>query len=804
MIKRFENYYLLNTENTSYVLSVMSTKHLEHLYYGRKIKADGAEDLIPLVQKRGAMPGDTSGYCSAEGVVDAALTMEYIRQEFSTSGKGDINEPCIEVIHSDGAATSDYLFEAAEVLTDKPSYITMPTAYANEPDNTLKVTLKDPNYNLTVELYYCIFEKEDVITRMTVFKNTSGETVRLRRLMSAQLDMEGTGYVFTTFNGAWTREMHRFDTVVNSGKHVNSAFTGTSSNRANPFVMISTGSTTEDLGEVIGVNLIYSGNHMEVLEATPYGQSRLMTGINPRNFEFTIEPGEEFEAPEAVMTYSDRGFNGMSHNMHDFVSEHIIRGSWKHKERPILLNSWEACYFNINENRLLSLAKEAASAGMELFVMDDGWFGERDGDDKSLGDWTVNKKKLPGGLEGISKKVNALGLEFGIWVEPEMVNRDSDLYRAHPDWAIVIPGKPHSEGRNQMLLDITREDVRDYIINAMSDVFSSGNIAYVKWDMNRCFTDIFSQGLGNDRQGEVLHRYVTGLYSIMKTLTEKFPDILFEGCSSGGNRFDLGILSYFPQIWASDDTDALERTFIQNGYSYGYPQSTYTCHVSGVPNHQTLRRTPLTTRFNVAAFGNLGYELNLREMDKSDLSEVREQVQYYKEHRKLFQFGRIYRGRCLASDRYGCDRPVDSHMGNTDNGNKLEWTIVSDDGSEAVAMIFQDRVIPNAGTDKLYVKGLNPDWKYDMSHRALKYNIKDFGNLINTVSPIHVKEDSLVHNAIDRFYKLDGENDSCSAYGSVFMDAGIYVTQAFVGTGFNDKVKYYQDMCSRMYYLKKK
>lgn len=804
MIQILDNYYLLSTENTSYAFRVMSTKHLEHLYYGKKIKAGEAADLIPLVQKRGAMPGDTSGYCGSEGVVDGTLTMEYLRQEFSSGGKGDINESCIEVVHSDGATTSDYLFEYSEILGEKPQYVTMPTAYANEPDNTLKVVLKDPNYNLNIELYYCVFEKENVITRMTIFRNTSDETVRLRKLMSNQLDIEGTGYRFTTFNGSWTKEMHRFDTVVNSGKHVNSAFTGTSSNRANPFVMISTETTTEDCGEVIGLNLIYSGNHVEILEATPYGQSRFLTGINPRNFEFVIAPGEIFEAPEAVMTYSDQGYNGMSANLHAFVSEHIIRGKWKHKERPVLLNSWEACYFNINESRLLGLAKEAADAGMDLFVMDDGWFGERDGDDKALGDWVVNKKKLPNGIEGMARKVNELGLDFGIWVEPEMVNRNSDLYRAHPDWAITIPGKPHSEGRNQMLLDLTKSEVRDYIIEAMSKVFGSGNISYVKWDMNRCFTDIYSSGLKPERQGEVLHRYVTGLYEIMKTLTEKFPEILFEGCSSGGNRFDLGILAYFPQIWASDDTDALERCYIQNGYSYGYPQSTYTCHVSGVPNHQTLRRTPLTTRYNVAAFGNLGYELNLKEMDKQELAEVREQVRYYKEHRALFQFGRLIRGRSLTTDRYGSGRMQESSIGNADNGNKLEWTIVSTDESEAVAMIFQDRVVPNMGTDKLYVKGLNPEWKYEMTHRALKYNIKDFGNLINAVSPVHVKEDSLVHNAIDRFYKLDGEKDSCCAYGSVFMDAGIYLTQGFVGTGYNENVKYYQDVCSRMYYLKKK
>ena len=798
MISRFDDFYKLDTAATSYVMRVTPTGHLEHVYYGPLVKALGASDLVPLCEKRGAMPGNASGYKGLSDELDDSFCLENFKSEFACMGKGDLSETAIEIEHGDGSHTSDFVFDSALIMDKKPEYKSMPTAYGIKGANVLCVILKDKSAGLTVRLYYCVFEECNVISRMTILDNTSDSEVLVKRIMSNELDLTGTGYTFTTFNGAWVREMHRHDTNVNSGKHVNESFTGTSSSRANPFTMISRGAG-EDSGVVYGLNLIYSGNHYECLEATPYGKSRFVSGISPRLFSYRLAPGSSFEAPEAVMTVSLQGFNGMSLNMHHFVSDHIVRGSWQYKERPVLLNSWEACYFNINESRLLGLAKEAADAGMELFVMDDGWFGERNDDTSSLGDWEVNTKKLPGGIGQLAAKVNSLGIDFGIWVEPEMVNKNSRLYEAHPDWAISIPDRPHSEGRNQMLLDLTRPEVREYIIDSMRKVFSSGNISYVKWDMNRCFTDVYSRALPADRQGEVLHGYVCGFYEIARTLTEEFPDILFEGCASGGNRFDLGALSYFPQIWASDDTDALERSYIQTGYSYGYPQSTYTCHVSGVPNHQTLRRTPLESRFNVAACGVLGYEFNLKEMDKKELAAVRGQVAYYKEHRKLLQFGDFYRGSSLSGLRYGQSYSPEG-MG---EGNSLEWTIVSADKSEAMHMVLQDRAIPNMGTQMIHLAGLDGDKRYRLTHRTLKYNVKDFGNLINAVSPVHVKEDSLMHNAIDRFYKLDGEDDSCEAYGAAFM-AGIYTTQNFVGTGFNDKIRYYQDLGSRLYYLKSK
>lgn len=576
---------------------------------------------------------------------------------------------------------------------------------------------------------------------------------------------------------------------------MNESYTGTSSSRTNPFVMLAETGTNEDSGACYGINLIYSGNHYEAMEVSGYGETRFVAGINPQSFSWQLEPGATFEAPEAVMVYSPLGYNGMSQCMHRFVREHIVRGTWKKKTRPVLLNSWEASYFDINERKLLALAKAGKEAGIELFVMDDGWFGERNDDKHSLGDWDVNPKKLPGGLSGICEKVKALGLSFGIWVEPEMVNVDSRLYERHPDWTIEIPGHAHSEGRNQRILDLTQTSVQDFIIAKMSEVFSSADISYVKWDMNRTFTDYYSRALPAGRQGEVAHRYVMGLYRCMKELTERFPEILFEGCSAGGNRFDLGILSYFPQIWASDDTDALCRAEIQNGYSYGYPMSVVSAHVSSCPNHQTLRVTPLETRFHVAAFGLCGYECNLGDMKEEERAAVKAQIALYKEWRDVLQWGSFYRGRSFY------DGKGDASCLMQLPGNQMEWTCVSADQTRAVGMLMQKLAVPNTQFHYYKPKGLAPEYRYHFYNRALKYNVKEFGDLVNTIAPVHIRQDSLVHNVVAKFVKLDGETEDYYAFGDALMYGGVRLKQAFGGTGYNGEVRHFPDFASRMYFM---
>ncbi len=776
MIRQLDKVFVLDTKNTTYCFQVLETGHLEHLYYGKKIRIEEASDVRAIEEKHAFPPGNGNVYDSQF----PKFALEDIRLEMSAYGKGDIREPFIEVIHRDGSYTSDFLYEKAEMYDDKKSLDTLPSAYEEAGKvSELIISLKDKQYDLTLELHYSVFEDRDVIVRSSKFINTSKGAVKLTRLMSMQLDFATSGYVFTTFNGNWAREMYRHDTLVSVGKHVNSSYAGTSSNRANPFVMLSRPETTEDQGICYGFNLIYSGNHYEAAEVNAYGKTRIVTGINPQSFCFVLAEGESFESPEAVMTVSNEGFNGMSRNMHDFVRNCIVRGAWKKKARPVLLNSWEACYFNINEARLLKLAKAGKEAGVELFVMDDGWFGTRNDDKQALGDWYVNKKKLPGGVKSICDKVNALGLDFGIWVEPEMINVNSDLYRAHPEWVMEIPGKPHSEGRNQRILDFANPAVVDYMIEQMVNVFSSANISYVKWDMNRIFSDYYSKHLKALHQGEVAHRYMIGLYRLMRTVTERFPHILFEGCASGGNRFDLGILCYFPQIWASDDTDAIYRAKGQTGYSYGYPMSTLTAHVSNCPNHQTLRETPLATRFNVAAFGLCGYECNLAEMKKEEVEEIKAQIALYKEWRDVLQYGTFYRGR---------------------SDNIYEWTCVSQDKSKAVGLVLQKLVEPNTTYEQFTPKGLDENKKYRFYNIEKKRNVKTFGDLVNAIAPIHIKNDSILHNGIDKVVKMPGEVEDYTAYGDVLM-SGVKLKSAFCGTGYDENTRFFKDFESRLYFM---
>ncbi|MCM1043913.1 MAG: alpha-galactosidase [Candidatus Gastranaerophilales bacterium] len=799
MIRQISNYYILHTEHTTYCFRVLDTGHLEHLYYGRRLRLpqggkpetdDAALSwLEALSEKHAYAPGCTCVYDPEH----KNFTLEDMRLEMSSYGKGDTREPFVELVHEDGSATCDFLFDRAEIINGKAEYRTLPGSYDEQGKvEQLNVTLKDAQYQVTLELHYYVYEDCDVITRSARLVNDGEGKLWVERLLSAQLDLDSRPLVFTTFNGAWGREMQKNDTDLIAGRHVNESLTGNSSCHANPFVMLHPRETTEDAGECFGFNLIYSGNHYEAAEVSSFGKIRFVTGIHPGTFRFLLQSGEDLEAPEAVMSYSCQGFNGLSIQMQHFVREHIVRGKWKHKTRPVLLNSWEAAYFDINERKLLALAKAGKEAGMELFVMDDGWFGSRNDDTQSLGDWEVNEKKIPGGLANLARKVNALGMDFGLWVEPEMVNVNSKLYEAHPDWVLQISGKPHSEGRNQRILDLTRTEVQDFIIDKMSGIFSSAEIAYVKWDMNRNFTDYFSQAIPSERQGEVAHRYYIGLYHCMKTLTERFPHILFEGCASGGNRFDLGILCYFPQIWASDDTDPVCRAQIQTGYSYGYPMSVVSAHVSASPNHQTLRSTPLETRFNVAAFGICGYECNLCDMKREELAAVKAQVALYKEWREVLQWGDFYRGRSfLAGGQSALDR-----------GNNLtEWTCVSPDRSKAVGMLLQQLVIPNTQFHTYYARGLDPERVYHFYNRELKYNVKEFGDLVNTVSPFHVKLDSLMHNVIARFVKLEGETEDYMAGGDVLMYGGVHLKQAFGGTGYNNEVRHFQDFGSRIYFM---
>lgn len=777
MILKSEKNYILSTNNTSYVLGVNNEGVLEHMHYGGLVsptKTEEDDTFRCMQEKTSHMKGNTICYTK-----DSLFQPEDQMMEISSLGKGDYRDPFIVLEYADGSQTSDFVFKDAKAL-DMPVYTkNLPCAVSEKAGDMqqLMVTLREKNKNVELDLYYSIFPECDVITRRAVLRNESEEQVKIKRIMSLQLDLDDDDYKLSTFGGAWAREMHKTDTLIKHGRLVNDTLTGVSSNRNNPFVMLTKVETNEYSGEGYGFNLIYSGNHYESAGVNAFFKTRFLTGINPEGFTWILDAGDAFETPEAVMTFSDAGYRGISLNMQHFVKKHIVRGNYKYKTRPILLNSWEAAYFDISESKLLNLAKKGKDAGIELFVMDDGWFKGRNDDTSSLGDWVVDEKKLPKGVEHLAKEIHKLGLDFGIWVEPEMVNENSDLYKAHPEYAMTIPGRENSLGRNQMILDLTNPEVVEYVKNAMRDVFKTPGVNYVKWDMNRTVSDVYSKVLDKDHQGETMHRYYLGLYDIMKTLTQEFPDILFEGCSSGGNRFDLGILSYFPQIWASDDTDAHERTIIQTGYSYGYPMSTVSAHVSACPNHQTLRNSPIETRYNIASFGVLGYELNLCELSGEEFNKVKAQIASYKEWRELFFGGDFYRV------------------------NDKQWMTVSKDKKHAITVIWNDLCQPNDFYKKIRTVGLEDTYDYHVYNVALKHNIKQFGGLLNMVAPIHIKQDSLVHNTIARFYKMNGEVEDYIASGKTLNNAGIKLTQAFGGTGYNDETRLFQDFASRMYFI---
>jgi alpha-galactosidase len=782
--------FTLNTDNTTYCFHVLPSGHLEHLYYGARINTGG--DFRNAAQMHVKYPaGNLISYSKEE----KELNLENVCQEISTHGKGDIREAFLEITYPDGNLTSDFIYESYRIYKydgnddnscgNDAEIKGMPSAQGA--DEEAVITLKAKDYNVWLKLIYGIFENCGCITRSARLINGENADILADRLLSCQVDFPDGDFDFINFSGAWAREMNATRIHVPDGFVVNSSKTGTSGSRHNPFVVLARRGTDENSGEAYGFNLVYSGNHYESAGLNSFGKLRFLSGINPDGFQASLAPQSEFQTPQAVLTFSKEGLNGMSANMHRFVREHIVRGKWKNRPRPVIFNSWEAAYFKFNESMLLGMAKTAKELGIETFVMDDGWFGKRDNDSCSLGDWNVNKKKIPDGLSGFAGKLKKIGLEFGIWVEPEMVSEDSDLYRTHPEWAVRMHGHGHSEGRNQMLLNLTDIEVRQYLTQKMSEVFKDAGVSYVKWDMNRIFSDEYGYGLKN--QKEFAHRYVLGLYEILDELTKRFPDILFEGCASGGNRFDLGMLAYMPQIWASDNTDAYCRAKIQTGCSYGYPMSVVSAHYSDCPNHQTLRNILPETRFDVAVFANLGYECNLKDLSTDEKNEIKEQISFYKK----------YRDRIFDSDFYRLDCGNENY-----NGSKIYgWICVSKDKSFALGFQMQGENAANFPDACFRAKGLDNGSMYHFYNRPLKYNIKNFGNLINMVSPVHIKKDSLTHNIIAHFVKMDGEKEDYTVSGDVLNNCGIRLKQNYASAGFDSDVRFYQDFCARLYIMEK-
>ena len=682
-----KTFHLYNAA-VSYIFKVLPSGHLGQLYYGKAIHDRPDFDRLFETSQR------SMSVCYFDD--DTTYSLEHIKQEYATCGTGDMHLPALAARMPDGSRLLDLHYQGHRIAPGKPALPGLPATYVEQDSeaDTLTVLLADPLAGVTVELSYTIFADDPAIARHAVIGYTGPGTLQLDRAMSLCLDLPDMDHEMVELTGAWARERHVVTRPLAFGVQAVYSLRGCSSHHFNPFLALKRPNADEFSGEVYGFSLVYSGNFLAQADVDPYHVTRVTMGIHPQNFSWTLKAGESFTTPEAVMVYSDRGLNGMSQTYHQLYRTRLARGAWRDRVRPILVNNWEATYFDFNEDKLLGLAAEAKKLGIELFVLDDGWFTNRSDDRGGLGDWEVNTQKLPGGLKGFGEKLNAMGMQFGLWIEPEMVNPGTKLWDEHPDWVLHQPGRRPQPGRHQYVLDYSNPAVVDHLFRHFEQLFDGVPLSYIKWDMNRSISDAFSCTAGPDQQGAVLHRYILGVYRLYQLLTDRFPQILFESCASGSARFDPGMLYYAPQCWTSDDTDAVERLKIQYGTSFVYPVSSMGAHVAAVPNHQVNRITSLTMRANVAAFGAFGYELDLTKLGDRGKELVASQVAFVKRHRRLLQFGTFWR---LKS-------PFDS--------NEAAWMTVSPDRRQAIAADYRILQEVNVGYRRLKLAGLDPDTLY--------------------------------------------------------------------------------------------
>lgn len=735
--EKAREFHLYNKE-VSYIMKIMENGQIENLYYGKRIK--DREDFSYLHEE--ISRSLTSVNVPEPGV----LSMEYTKQEYPSYGTGDYRSPAFTVLQEDGSRISAFAYVGHNIFNGKKELKPLPATYteSDEEAQTLEIILYDDLIDTELVLSYTIYEAYPVITRNARFTQKGTEKIVLERALSMSMEFGDMDFEMVHLAGAWARERYVKTRKLEMGIQSIQNLHGTgSSAEHNPFLALKRPHTTESQGEVYGFSLVYSGNFLAQTEVTTFDLTRVTMGIHPEGFSWELNQGETFQTPEVVMVYSDQGLNKMSQVYHRLYRTRLMRGYWRDKARPILLNNWEATYFDFNEEKILNIAKKAKEVGVELFVLDDGWFGARNDDYRGLGDWYVNLEKLPDGISGLSRKIEALGLKFGLWVELEMVNKDSDLYRAHPDWIIGAPGRFESHGRHQHVLDFSRKEVVDYIYEMISKVLRESSISYIKWDMNRYMSEPYSRGASAAHQGMVMHKYILGVYDLYTRLTTEFPEILFESCASGGARFDPAMLYFAPQTWTSDDTDASERVKIQYGTSMVYPVVSMGSHVSAVPNHQLLRTTPLETRGNVAYFGTFGYELDLNLLSDEEIEMVKKQITFMKQYRDLIQ---------VEGDFYRLLSPF--------AGNDAAWMVVSRDQTEAIAGFYQRLNKINASWLRLRLQGLSEDSLYEVSRNVL------------------------------------GETKSYQAYGSELMYAGIPIDREEL----NEKGG---DFASLLYVLKK-
>jgi alpha-galactosidase len=680
----------LQSKDVSYAISIVKEGYLAHLYWGKKLTSSLSNRLLGSTWRPSFSP--------TPDAEDQKFSLDTLPQEYPAYGASDFRSPAYQVQLANGSTVSEFVYVSHEVKSGKPALEGLPAVYVEEDEEavTLEIVVEDTIAGLQLLLTYTVFRDHNAISRSVKLINKSNNPIRVLRILSASVDFGQSNYDLIHLAGAWVRERHISRTVLRPGLQSIESRRGSSSHQHNPFIALCSQDATEDQGEVYGFNLVYSGSFLGLAEVDQFSTTRVSIGINPFDFNWLLEPGESFQSPEAIMVYSHEGLGGMSRTFHKLYRTRLCRGEYRDKARPILINNWEATYFDFDADKLEKIARAGGELGIELFVLDDGWFGKRNNDKSSLGDWFVNSDKLQGGLTHIAERVNKLGLSFGLWFEPEMISPDSELYREHPDWCLHVPNRRRTTARTQLILDFSRNDVQEAIYEQISSILASAPITYVKWDMNRNMTEIGSALLPAERQRETAHRYMLGLYKVLERITSAFPAILFESCSGGGGRYDPGMLYYMPQTWTSDNTDAVERLKIQYGTSLVYPASSMGSHISAVPNHQVERDTPLSTRGHVAMSGNFGYELDLSKMEAADKTLARQQVVEYKNIRMLVQQGEFYR------------------LLNPFDGNETAWQFVAQDLSEAYAVYVRTLAIPNGPLRRLRLKGLDPERAYKL------------------------------------------------------------------------------------------
>lgn len=690
-ISKDERLFHLETENSSYVFRVLENQQLQHLYYGKRIHVKENYGNLASYQTRGFEVSYTAD--------EERIQLSMIPNEYAAYGKGDFRHPAYQVQDATGSRITELKYQGYTLSTGKKRLEILPSTFDDDGDRSevLTITLKDDIIGLVVKLNYTVFPGQNVIVRNVEFINEGQSDLKLLKAMSLQLDLPDDQFDFIHFSGAWLRERQLYRTALRPGLQSIDSLRYSSSPQNNPFFILSRKHTTEESGEVYGFNLVYSGNFQNSIEVDHFDTTRVLVGVNPVEFEYLLEPQMSFVTPEAIMSYSAQGMNALSQQLAIFYREHLVNPRFAKRPRPIVLNSWETMYFNLTTDKVLELAKCGQQLGVELFVLDDGWFGHREGDNSSLGDWTTDYRRLPKGISYIADEIHKMGMQFGLWFEPEMISIDSELYRTHPEWMICTPHRKPSVGRHQYVLDFTNQEVIDYLFDAISSIIQETKLEYIKWDYNRHITDAYTATLPTTRQMEFGHRYILGVYQLLERLTKAYPEVLFESCSSGGGRFDLGMMYYAPQAWTSDDTDPIERLKIQHGTSYGYSLSMMSAHVSASPNEQSGRRTNLDTRAAVAYFGVFGYELDVTTLEAAEAEKVKEQIDFYKKYREVFQYGNFFRIRSPFED------------------DVVDWQVVSSDKSTAILLHTSLISHLNPGYSVVKFCGLDEDKRYTIA-----------------------------------------------------------------------------------------